>query len=417
MSTIKLFLPKKSSSSVSIQLAEYFEEAISSKRFRPNQKLPTTKEVVEMFGVSTHTVRRAMNMLESKGLVNMTPRRGTFVNYNFPSPSHSNGGSNGRQTKNPKDQQVVTDNKLAGRTVGVFGLVDHDSALGDWGLFRVDSARGMLTECDRQGLILMNLPERHGMDVRQYIDMVKYYECEGVVWCRQDKLEVVSELNQIGISSVLVCRDKPSDLKCASVYPDYYEAGLRVASKINQLEIKTPQALIVHIEYPVPSHGNYARRFWAGMQAVPDDMPSLELLNKTWHIKQFREILDWIETFDKKMPVIFMCSYHLIGLLMNYKNETLDVLSDREVFAISNREPNLQLLSMGQNIVDPYIIYDDFSKLTSTGVQKLVTLMGGFLDYTNTTLEMEIARLSSFSIVSNEFFESYDNQTQKGGKH
>ena len=283
--------------------------------------------------------------------------------------------------------------------------MDHDSALGDWGMFRVDSTRGVLTECDRQGLVLMNLSERRDMDIDQCVEMVKYYKCEGVLWCRQDKFEVVSKLNDAGISSVLVCRDKPMGFKCASVYPDYYDAGVRVASKIYDC-CSDPRAIIVHIEYPVPSHGDYAKRFWAGLQAAPDNKPALQLENKTWHIKQFKEILDWLKTMPCDIPVIFMCSYHLIGLIMNYREETEACLANREVFAVSNREPNLQLLAFG-NDIDPYIIYDDFSKLTSTGIQKLVTLMGGYLDNTNTTLEMNVSRLSNFSIISNEFFERY----------
>jgi hypothetical protein len=387
----------------SLQLAEHFEDCIKSKKYKPNEKLPTTNEIVSQFGVSTHTVRKAMNILESKGLVNMTPRRGTYVNYNFPSPSNGNGSVNNKSSELPVGN---SEKALTGRTVGAFGLVDHDSALGDWGMFRVDSTRGVLTECDRQGLVLMNLSERKDMDVDQCVEMVKYYKCEGVIWCRQDKFEVVSRLNDAGVSSVLVCRDKPMEFRCASVYPDYYDAGFRVASKIYDL-YSEPKAVIVHIEYPVPSHGNYAKRFWAGLQAAPDDKPVLQLENKTWSIQQFREILDWLKSMPSEVPVIFMCSYHLIGLLMNYREETENCLANREVFAISNREPNLQLLSLGIDKINPYIIYDDFSKLTSIGVQKLVTLMGGYLDCTNTTLEMDISRLSNFSIISNEFFEIY----------
>ena len=101
----------------SLQLADYFEECIKSKKYKPNEKLPTTNDIVGKFGVSTHTVRKAMNILESKGLVNMTPRRGTYVNYDFPTPSNAGSGhkSRGSELLAGSPQKA-----LAGRTVGGF---------------------------------------------------------------------------------------------------------------------------------------------------------------------------------------------------------------------------------------------------------------------------------------------------------
>ncbi len=47
--------------------------------FSPGERLPTEQELAERFGVNRHTVRRALGVLEQKGLVRIEQGRGTFV--------------------------------------------------------------------------------------------------------------------------------------------------------------------------------------------------------------------------------------------------------------------------------------------------------------------------------------------------
>lgn len=49
------------------------------KDYQPNQKLPSERELVEMFKVSRSTVRLALNELEEKGLIYRLHGKGTFV--------------------------------------------------------------------------------------------------------------------------------------------------------------------------------------------------------------------------------------------------------------------------------------------------------------------------------------------------
>lgn len=54
------------------------------------QQMPTEEELCQRFGVSRITVRRALQMLETDGLLERTPRRGTFVRRRtMHLPSHS----------------------------------------------------------------------------------------------------------------------------------------------------------------------------------------------------------------------------------------------------------------------------------------------------------------------------------------
>lgn len=57
--------PKK----VSTQIAEQIRGSILAGEFNPGEKLPPERELAEMFGVSRPSVREALNILTSSGLV------------------------------------------------------------------------------------------------------------------------------------------------------------------------------------------------------------------------------------------------------------------------------------------------------------------------------------------------------------
>lgn len=57
--------PKK----VSSQIAEQIRTSILAGEFTPGEKLPPERELAELFGVSRPSVREALNLLASSGLV------------------------------------------------------------------------------------------------------------------------------------------------------------------------------------------------------------------------------------------------------------------------------------------------------------------------------------------------------------
>ena len=67
--------PKK----VSSQIADQIRESILSGDFSPGEKLPPERELAEMFGVSRPSVREALNILSSAGLVMSYQGGGTVV--------------------------------------------------------------------------------------------------------------------------------------------------------------------------------------------------------------------------------------------------------------------------------------------------------------------------------------------------
>jgi GntR family transcriptional repressor for pyruvate dehydrogenase complex len=55
------------------------QERIVTGKVKPGDRLPTESELAEQFGVSRSAVREAMKILSAKGLVEITPGRGTFA--------------------------------------------------------------------------------------------------------------------------------------------------------------------------------------------------------------------------------------------------------------------------------------------------------------------------------------------------
>jgi GntR family transcriptional regulator len=61
------------------QLAAILRERIENGVYPPGRKIPSIIDLVEESGLSTMTVRRAVQVLADEGLVQTVPGRGTFV--------------------------------------------------------------------------------------------------------------------------------------------------------------------------------------------------------------------------------------------------------------------------------------------------------------------------------------------------
>lgn len=60
-------------------IAEALETQIRDGELSPGAQLPTENELAARFGVNRHTVRRALGDMQSRGLVDVTQGRGSFV--------------------------------------------------------------------------------------------------------------------------------------------------------------------------------------------------------------------------------------------------------------------------------------------------------------------------------------------------
>ncbi|NPE31860.1 FadR family transcriptional regulator [Methanococcoides sp. SA1] len=68
------------SQTLSQEIVVNIEQAIREKRFKVGEKLPTEKELCEIFGVSRTAIREALQMLSAQGLIDVQKGKGSFVN-------------------------------------------------------------------------------------------------------------------------------------------------------------------------------------------------------------------------------------------------------------------------------------------------------------------------------------------------
>jgi GntR family transcriptional regulator, arabinose operon transcriptional repressor len=61
------------------QMARILAEHIATHRYGPGQKMPQERELSEAYGISRVTVRNALRILETQGLINRVRGKGTFV--------------------------------------------------------------------------------------------------------------------------------------------------------------------------------------------------------------------------------------------------------------------------------------------------------------------------------------------------
>jgi GntR family phosphonate transport system transcriptional regulator len=64
---------------VYIQIAEELRQNINDGSYKAGDKLPTESQLSVRFGVNRHTIRRAISLLKSEGLLRVDQGRGTFV--------------------------------------------------------------------------------------------------------------------------------------------------------------------------------------------------------------------------------------------------------------------------------------------------------------------------------------------------
>jgi GntR family transcriptional regulator len=74
----------KKSANLSEQISQYIKEKIVQNIYRPGEKLPSEAEFSRTLGVSRNSVREALGLLESVGLIVKRQGVGTFVTANKP---------------------------------------------------------------------------------------------------------------------------------------------------------------------------------------------------------------------------------------------------------------------------------------------------------------------------------------------
>lgn len=72
-----------------LQIADDLRRAIALGRLEPGDKLPSARELMDTYGVSTTTAQSAFRLLQSEGLTYSVQGRGTFVRDSPPADAAS----------------------------------------------------------------------------------------------------------------------------------------------------------------------------------------------------------------------------------------------------------------------------------------------------------------------------------------
>lgn len=75
----RLSAERISTKKISDQVADYLEEWIETGKVRPGDKLPSVRELCELFQVGRSAVRDAITTLKGKGMVHVKQGEGTFI--------------------------------------------------------------------------------------------------------------------------------------------------------------------------------------------------------------------------------------------------------------------------------------------------------------------------------------------------
>ncbi|MCM3740990.1 FadR family transcriptional regulator [Oceanobacillus luteolus] len=74
------FTPIKKRKRIYQTIIQQIQESIANQKILPGEKLPSERALAEMFGVSRTSVKEAVTVLESSGIITVRPGVGMFVN-------------------------------------------------------------------------------------------------------------------------------------------------------------------------------------------------------------------------------------------------------------------------------------------------------------------------------------------------
>ncbi|MET8749409.1 winged helix-turn-helix domain-containing protein [Streptomyces sp. NPDC004667] len=90
-----------------VQVAEYLRRQIESGELGPGDKLPSSRELQEKFGIASATVQNALRALKTEGLIYSVSGRGSFVRRHEADPEggQAEGGASTDTPPKPADDR------------------------------------------------------------------------------------------------------------------------------------------------------------------------------------------------------------------------------------------------------------------------------------------------------------------------
>jgi len=393
----ELSLDRKSGKLISTQIADFYRSRITSKELKPGDRLPTTQEFVKTFNVGSHTVRQAMSILEKEGLVESSPRRGTFVrdyeNEDFPS-----GSSPVRMPRlHPKDHTQAGTIRIA--VMGsVYKTVDNVTR------YRSEILEGILEECDKHSALAQISPVKlRSLEPQKIFEKLISFGCDGLVWPSPTKREWTSIefLKQRGIPVIATRRSRVDD-NCACVESDFENAGFQAGRYF--AENGCSNILFFTRYCGKPLNANEGVIPLGIRQGVIRGFSEISAANSV-EVHTCRglsseagdEILETVKSLSPDVGLVFTNGYQFLKLLDDHRKAAVSALSGHKLVVVSNYDINIKIAPLVDDL-NFWVLIDPFAEIGKIAVQKLFGMINGFLEGTTTLAKIRFQHFDRFEM-------------------
>ncbi len=366
------------------QLAAFVRDKINSNELEAGVRFPATSELTKLFGVSTHTIQRAMGILDTEGLIQGAPGKGRFV-------SKLHGGSKANL------KQVTQ--------IGVMNAFSFEGGSFPNDELRIVSVRGVLCEASNRHINTVIMPyglaEAKPQDIQ---DSLSAFKAGGVIWLYPSSSHwaVIEKLEENNIPVVVTSRSH-FGYNIACVEGDYEDGGYAIGRHF--IESGSKEVIVIPCR----------KRMDATLSQYPESMDPSSIiqgitkalnLTPSDHTPEFSSypidsagddftgfILNKLKTLKENDGVVFLNSFHLYDTLKKHTKETLELLSKLNVVLVAN-EHLISKFSPYQGRFDMYILQDPLLEIAKMAVQKLSSLISGSLYRTKTLVKADLLRFS-----------------------
>jgi len=360
---------------VSEQIASFVRSKIYAREIQAGSKLPTTLEMMEQFGVGTHTVRRAIQSLKKEGLVKSIPRLGTIVNELETDTLRHTGFS-------VQDKDLI---------IAVTGLVQ---SVGGVDIFRPETAEGILRECERRGALMLVLP---GFVLRMRSEALcqrlSDIGCRGLIYhCDELEDDTIARLSAKGIEAITVHRFKYSGSRTciesdfegagysAGLY--YYSLGCHQVTIFSHYELTCSTKEAIQQNYPLGIKPGLCRAYES--KGVEPDIAFY--VNKRINSPETSQaILTKLESLSPETGVVFTNAYQLLDLFKTDSARTRRLLDDKHVIVVGNKTVNLELERYVKGL-RLMVLLDSFEEVGKKAVSMLIGVIKGYVPRNSRTM-------------------------------
>ena len=372
ISEIKIDHSKRIPSST--QIFRILRSKIHENEIEIGEQLPPVREIAKTARVSTNTVRAAISVLESEGLVESTRGRGTFVTRNTI-------GQTADISANLPSQGVTK--------IGLTAIFNDTTMIGPDYALKIDSMGGVVKECVHINAKLEILPENicH-LDSDELFQQLCSSQIQGLVWVTPngDDWDSIEYLQSKNYPIVVTRRGYFERDDIVSVESDHEGAGFASANHFIDQGVKKV-LFFTHVKseflrtYRSQLKNNIPYGLEYGLtralEAYSDGAIDLEVcrLNEGMDSARMSElIIENIEKNGNNCGVMFSGAPLFINLMRYSGDRANERLSGRPLVVVSNTDMNAKMVQYVRDI-DFKILSEPFEDIGRLAVQKLCNLI------------------------------------------